>query len=153
MVWAVKLYRPYLYGRAFEIVIDHAALKWLTTRPNLAGRLHRWPLTLQEYEFVIAYRSGATSVAVDALSRAPVEVLMAAGKRYRQGRQRARLADAESKTEDDTQVAADDDRGRENGSSDKRDGARDDSEQHGDGDEDGTDHRIEDGNNSGRETE
>lgn len=72
VVWAVKLFRPYLYGRTFGIVTDHAALKWLMTRPNLAGRLHRWSLTLQEYDFSIEYRPGSTNVVADALSRAPV---------------------------------------------------------------------------------
>ncbi|POM79611.1 LOW QUALITY PROTEIN: Gag-pol fusion protein [Phytophthora palmivora] len=55
VVWSEKLFRPYLYGRAFTIITDHAALKWLMTCPNLAGRLHRWSLTLQEYEFDVLY--------------------------------------------------------------------------------------------------
>lgn len=79
VVWAVKLFRPYVYGRSFEIVTDHAALKWLMTRPNLAGRLHRWSLVLQEYDFTISYRPGTTNVVADALSRAPVAVMMVTG--------------------------------------------------------------------------
>uniref|UniRef100_H3G6K8 Reverse transcriptase RNase H-like domain-containing protein n=1 Tax=Phytophthora ramorum TaxID=164328 RepID=H3G6K8_PHYRM len=69
VVWAVKLFRPYLYGRTITIITDHSALLWLMTRPNLAGRLHRWSLTLQEYEFEILYRPGSTNVVADALSR------------------------------------------------------------------------------------
>ncbi|GMF27795.1 unnamed protein product [Phytophthora fragariaefolia] len=56
VVWSVKMFRPYLYGRAFTIITDHSALKWLMTRPNLAGRLQRWSLVLQEYEFQVEYR-------------------------------------------------------------------------------------------------
>ncbi|OWY98472.1 Gag-pol fusion protein [Phytophthora megakarya] len=40
VVWAINLFRPYLYGRRFTIVTDHAALKWLMTSNNLAGKLH-----------------------------------------------------------------------------------------------------------------
>ncbi|POM68334.1 Enzymatic Polyprotein [Phytophthora palmivora] len=81
VVWSVKLFRPYLYGRSFTIVTDHSALKWLMTRPNLAGRLHRWSLTLQEYDFEIQYRPGSTNVVPDALSRAPAAVRAAVGAR------------------------------------------------------------------------
>jgi hypothetical protein len=81
VVWSVKLFRPQLYGRTFTIVTDHAALKWLMTRTNPAGRLHRWSLTLQEYDFEITYRPGSTNVVADALSRAPAAVLAAIGRR------------------------------------------------------------------------
>ncbi|KAE9114009.1 hypothetical protein PF010_g9861 [Phytophthora fragariae] len=53
VVWAIKLFRPYLYGRHFTIITDHSALRWLMTSPNLTGKLHRWALTLQEFEFEI----------------------------------------------------------------------------------------------------
>ncbi|OWZ16768.1 hypothetical protein PHMEG_0009390 [Phytophthora megakarya] len=92
VVWSVKHFRPYLYGRTFTIVTDHSALRWLMTRPNLAGRLHRWSLTLQEYEFDILYRPGATNVVADALSRAPAAVLMAVGRRGRATRRAATKA-------------------------------------------------------------
>ncbi|OWZ10377.1 Gag-pol fusion protein, partial [Phytophthora megakarya] len=82
VVWAVKTFRPYLYGRAFTLITDHSALKWLMTRTNLAGRLHRWSLVLQEYEFQVEYRPGATNVVADALSRAPAAVRMVVGRQY-----------------------------------------------------------------------
>jgi len=42
VVWSVKLFRLYLYGRRFLIRTDHAALKRLMTARDLARRLHRW---------------------------------------------------------------------------------------------------------------
>ncbi|GMF52802.1 unnamed protein product [Phytophthora fragariaefolia] len=71
VVWAVKLFRPHLYGRKFTIVTDHVALKWLMTAKEPAGRLHRWALTLQEYDFEIQYRPGRENHVADALSRGP----------------------------------------------------------------------------------
>lgn len=89
VVWAIKLFRPYLYGRKFTIVTDHAALKWLMTSPNLTGKLHRWARVLQEFEFDVEYRPGNTNVVADALSRAPIKVLAAVGRRRRARNRRA----------------------------------------------------------------
>ncbi|GMF15134.1 unnamed protein product [Phytophthora fragariaefolia] len=71
VVWAVKLFRPHLYGRKFTIVTDHVALKWLMTAREPVGRLHSWTLTLQEYDFEIQYRPGRENHVTDALSRGP----------------------------------------------------------------------------------
>lgn len=56
VVWAVKIIRPYLYGRKFTIVTDHSAQRWLMTSKDLAGRLHQWALALHEYNFEVHYR-------------------------------------------------------------------------------------------------
>ncbi|KAE9305418.1 hypothetical protein PR003_g21497 [Phytophthora rubi] len=101
VVWAVKLVCPYLYGRMFKIITYHAALKWLITRPNLAGRLHRRSLTLQKYEFDIVYRSGATNVVADAFSRDVTSVLAAVCRKRKRRVQAESRREAESKTEED----------------------------------------------------
>lgn len=72
VVWAVKLLRTYLYGRRFTVVTDHSALKWLMTAKQLAGRLHRWAITLQDYNFEIVHTPGKLNSVPDALSRATV---------------------------------------------------------------------------------
>ncbi|KAE8987404.1 hypothetical protein PR002_g22061 [Phytophthora rubi] len=46
------------------------------TSKDLTGRLHRWSLQLQEYNFEVVYRPGASNVVVDALSRAPVRAVI-----------------------------------------------------------------------------
>lgn len=70
VVWAVKLFRPHLYERKFTVVTDHVALRWLMESKELAGRLQRLALALQEYDFDIVYRPGTENRVADALSRA-----------------------------------------------------------------------------------
>ncbi|CAI7820602.1 unnamed protein product [Closterium sp. NIES-54] len=69
VVWAIKHFRPYLYGSRFLLQTDHQALQWLMTTKDLTGKLARWSLLLQEYDFTVSYRPGETHRNVDALSR------------------------------------------------------------------------------------
>ncbi|CAI7730001.1 unnamed protein product [Closterium sp. NIES-54] len=69
VVWAIKHFRPYLYGSRFLLQTDHQALQWLMTAKDLTGKLARWSLLLQEYDFTVSYQPGETHRNVDALSR------------------------------------------------------------------------------------
>lgn len=69
VVWAIRLFRPYLYGTHFRLVTDHKALKWLLSTRNLTGKLARYAIELQEYDFDIQFRSGSIHANVDGLSR------------------------------------------------------------------------------------
>ena len=42
VVWAVKHFRPYLYGHKCEVFTDHEALKSLLNTPQPSGKLARW---------------------------------------------------------------------------------------------------------------
>ena len=71
IVHALKTWRPYLEGTQFDVITDHAALRFLKTQPNLSRRQARWVETLEQYDFEIIYRPGASNVVADALSRRP----------------------------------------------------------------------------------
>jgi hypothetical protein len=66
IVWGIKYFHTYLYGTKFT---DHIALSWLNHTPIQNGRLARWAMYLQEYDFNIVYRKGKHHGNVDAVSR------------------------------------------------------------------------------------
>jgi hypothetical protein len=69
IVWAVKQFRPYIYGRKFTVVTDHKPLTWLFNVMDPGARLVRWRLQLEEYEYDIIYKPGMLNSNADALSR------------------------------------------------------------------------------------
>ena len=69
VVWAIRHFRPYLYGHACKVYTDHEALKSLLNTPHPSGKLARWGLTIQELDLEIHYRPGRSNQAADALSR------------------------------------------------------------------------------------
>ena len=56
VLWAVKHFRPYVYGKKFRIFTDHQPLVWLFNVKDPNSRLVRWRLMLEEYDFEIIYR-------------------------------------------------------------------------------------------------
>lgn len=69
VIWNVKHFRPYLYGRKFLIRTDHKPLKWLKELKEPNAKLTRWRLALEEYDFDIEYLQGKENKVADALSR------------------------------------------------------------------------------------
>lgn len=71
-VWAVKHFRPYLYGHKCQLYTDHEALKSLMNTPHPSWKLARWGLVLQEVDFNIHYCPGKRNANTDALLRSPM---------------------------------------------------------------------------------
>jgi hypothetical protein len=77
IVFGVKKYHQYLYGRQFEIKTDHKPLTHIFHEfkgiPSMAsGRIQRWALLLAAYDYRIQYRQGKANANADALSRLPL---------------------------------------------------------------------------------
>lgn len=72
VIWAIKYFRPYLYGKQFELRTDHQAIKWLHTKylgKDLNPRLQWWILSLGEHNIKIEYLKGKENQIADFLSR------------------------------------------------------------------------------------
>ena len=72
VVWACKTLRHYLHGSRFVVVSDHQPLKYLMSTPDLTGQYGRWAMALQEFEFEIRHRPGASHANADVPSRYPL---------------------------------------------------------------------------------
>jgi transposase InsO family protein len=69
MIFAVQKFRHYLLGYPFVMYVDHDALKYLINKPDLSGRLARWVLLLQEFDFTIVVRPTKSHGNADHISR------------------------------------------------------------------------------------
>jgi len=71
VVGAVKEFYPYIYGFQFELVTDHNPLTSLKSLKDTGGRLTRWLLFLQQFNYEFKYRPGKCLGNADTLSRIP----------------------------------------------------------------------------------
>ena len=69
MIYNINKFRHYLLRRKFTFHVDHATLLYSIEKQTLTGKLARWMLLLQEFDFVIQHRPGTQHVVADFLSR------------------------------------------------------------------------------------
>jgi hypothetical protein len=74
LIKAVCNWRPYLWGRAFTVRIDHYSLKFLLDQQLSTIPQHTWVSKLFGYDLTVEYRPGKLNGAADALSRRDEEV-------------------------------------------------------------------------------
>ena len=71
VVYFVKYFRHYLYGKKFLLRTDHASLRWIRNFKEPEGQLARWLEVLDTYDFTLEHRPGAKHGNADAMSRGP----------------------------------------------------------------------------------
>ncbi|TYK14955.1 pol protein [Cucumis melo var. makuwa] len=69
VVFALKIWRHYLYGEKIQIFTDHKSLKYFFTQKELNMRQRRWLELVKDYDCEILYHPGKANVVTDALSR------------------------------------------------------------------------------------
>jgi hypothetical protein len=69
VVFALKIWRHYLYGEKCDIYTDHKSLKYVFTQRELNMRQRRWLELMKDYDLTIHYHPGKANIVADALSR------------------------------------------------------------------------------------
>nr|GFA33729.1 hypothetical protein [Tanacetum cinerariifolium] len=69
VVFALKIWRHYLYGTNCIVFTDHKSLQHILNQKDLNMRQHRWLELLSDYDCEIRYHPGKANVVADALSR------------------------------------------------------------------------------------
>ena len=75
VVFALKIWRHYLYEEKCRVYIDNKSLKYLLTHKELNLRQQRWLELFKDYDCVIYYHPGKANVVEDALSRKTVTTM------------------------------------------------------------------------------
>ena len=74
VVFALKIWRHYLYGVHCEVFMDHHSLQYIFNQRDLNLRQRRWLELLMDYDMTILYHQGKANVVEDALSRKAVSM-------------------------------------------------------------------------------
>ena len=75
VVFALKIWRHYLYGVRCEVFTDHQNLKYLFSQKDLNLIQTRWLEFLEDYDVHLQYHPGKANVVADALSHRPYPTL------------------------------------------------------------------------------
>ena len=71
VVFALKIWRHYLYSAPCRIFTDHKSLQYIFTQKELNLRQRRWLELIKDYDWTIEYHPRKANVVADALSRQP----------------------------------------------------------------------------------
>ena len=74
VVFALKIWRHYLYGVHCEVFTDHRSLQYIFNQRDLNLSQRRWLELLKDYDMTILYHPGKANVVADALRRKAVNM-------------------------------------------------------------------------------
>ncbi|GJU78838.1 putative reverse transcriptase domain-containing protein [Tanacetum coccineum] len=69
VVFALKMWRHYLYGTKCVVFTDHKSLQHILDQKELNMRQHKWLELLSDYDYELRYHPGKENVVADALSQ------------------------------------------------------------------------------------
>ncbi|GJU38594.1 putative reverse transcriptase domain-containing protein [Tanacetum coccineum] len=69
LVFALKIWRPYLYGTKYTVFTDHKSLDHILDQKELNMRQRRWLELLSDYDCEVRYHPRKANVVADALGR------------------------------------------------------------------------------------
>ncbi|MGL6195104.1 MAG: reverse transcriptase domain-containing protein, partial [Thermoguttaceae bacterium] len=73
--YALKTWKCYLLSLPFIVYTDNRALQYIKEKKDLSGRLTRFLLRLEEFDFTICHKPGRENLAADALSRNAINTI------------------------------------------------------------------------------
>ena len=92
VVFALKIWRHYLYGEKCRIYTDYKSLKYLLTQKELNLRQRRWLELFKDYDCIIDYHPGKTNMVADALSKKTMAAMLLQHNEWRLANDGAILA-------------------------------------------------------------
>ena len=72
VIYSYKQFCVYLHGVKFTVVTNHSSLRWLQELKEPEGRLARWAIKFQAYDFEIIHKAGDKHQNADGLSCLPM---------------------------------------------------------------------------------
>jgi hypothetical protein len=62
MVYALQKFCHYFLWSTFKFFTDNSGLNYLVNKPVLCGRIRRWLLSFQEFDFEVVVKQGKNNV-------------------------------------------------------------------------------------------